>query len=131
MIVIAAEIAVGIAVDAALIYGANKLIEKLRESAEVVAKEAEDSIEISDKPSRPGRPVHSRRGKSKRAIRVEVDEQDLTANVGFAASEMGDLMAVHEKGGQRGKRKYKARPVMGPALERSVHQLTCWFEDSL
>lgn len=131
MIVIAAEIAVGIAVDAALIYGANKLIEKLRESAEVVAKEAEDSIEISDKPSRPGRPVHSRRGKSKRAIRVEVDEQDLTANVGFAASEMGDLMEVHEKGGQRGKRKYKARPVMGPALERSVDQLTGGFEDSL
>lgn len=131
MIQIAVIIAAEVALDAALIYGANKLYERMRKAGEVVAKEAEDSIEISDKPSRPGRPVHSRRGKAKRAIRVEVDEDTLTTDVGFTASEIGDLMAVHEHGGRRGKRKYEPRPVMGPALDRSVDQLTSGFEDSL
>lgn len=131
MIQIAVAIAGEVAFEALAVAAANAAFRGLQRAGYLVSKEAADSIEISDKTSQPGRPVHSRRGKSKRAIRYEVDREAMAANVGFSGSIMGTTMAVHEHGGTERGQRYEPRPVMGPALERTINQLAGGFEDSL
>lgn len=108
-----------------------------------VRKEAIDSVEITKetigwittnrrtkrgkrrrariyKPSPVGTPVHSHRNKGfvRRGIRFDATKED--AVIGFAHTVYGDVMEVHEKGGERFGQHFDPRPVMAPALEQAA-----------
>ena len=121
-------------VDAKL---ANRLIEiekkldrtahkSLRGALYSVSQYAKASIVQKWKPSRPGQPVHTKRkpGKNVRAaIEYALDKEHLEGFVGPVGSKVSDVMALHEKGGDRPStpkvEHYPKRPVMVPALERA------------
>jgi hypothetical protein len=89
--------------------------------------------------SAPGQPPHTRGipGKNIRAaIGYEwTSEKKEGVYIGPRGSFVGDVMAVHEFGGRRqGKTRsatYPARPVMGPALIRTLPQIPSKFRSSL
>lgn len=82
--------------------------------------------------SRPGDPPFTHRGNHfRRAIRFHVDESQQDAVIGFAASIIGDVGALHEFGGIRGSVRYPERPTLGPALELSIPRIGPGWEHSI
>lgn len=74
------------------------------------------------KPSPVGHPVYSHRNKSfvSRGVRFDADADD--AVIGFAKSKYGDVMEVHEKGGQRFGQQFDQRPTVQPGLEANLER---------
>jgi phage gpG-like protein len=72
------------------------------------------------RPSPVGTPVHSHRNKGFVRRGIKFDATKIDAVIGFAGSVYGDVMRVHEFGGQREGVTFEARPTMFPALEKSA-----------
>lgn len=91
-------------------------------AAASIAKSARESIEVSDVPSLPGQPVHTKRGRggrlAKRSIRFSADRHG--AVIGFSAERLDTAMQQHEHGGVRGGVRFPPRPTMAPALLRNL-----------
>jgi len=94
----------------------------LGHAAASIRKYAKDSIEISDEPSQPGQPPHSRRGQLPASLWFAVtrEQSATTALVGPRYSIVGESAWPHEHGGTYQGAKYPARPFMGPALRASL-----------
>ncbi len=94
----------------------------LGHAAASVRKRAKESIKISDEPSRPGRPPHSRRGQLRAALWFAVtrEESATTAVAGPRFSVVGESASPHEHGGRHQGAQYRRRPFMGPALRASI-----------
>ena len=90
----------------------------LAHAAASIRKDARLSVERASGPSAPGEPIHTRRGKARRAIEYEARKDE--ALVGFNYYKIGDAMRAHEHGGRRGQNVYPERPTMRPALERNI-----------
>lgn len=91
----------------------------IRHALGSIRKAAMASIVTSDKPSKPGGPIHTRKGRSRRAILYHGDKW--SGVVGFAYNKIGPSMAAHEHGRGRGKTKrYPKRPTMLPAMMSSM-----------
>jgi hypothetical protein len=70
---------------------------------------ARKSIKVSPKPSAPGKPPHSRKGKLKDAILFSVEKEKQAVVIGPAATEMGSVGHTHEFGGVEIPKKRKGR----------------------
>ncbi len=103
----------------------------LGNAAAAIRASARALIERSKTPSRPGEPVHTKRGKAKRpdAILYAVGEDD--AVVGFAHHAMGEAMSGHEHGEKYMGTDYPARPTMGPAFEANLVRFADEFQGSI
>jgi hypothetical protein len=102
----------------------------LGHAAATVRKEAIASIEVSDEPSEPGTPPHTRPGRGgrqlPRAIRYDVDRDIQSAIVGPVASRFGQAGRAHELGGFFKGDLFDPRPFMRPVLidnlDRFAHE---------
>lgn len=99
---------------------------------------ARRSIKVAADASRPGKPPHTRRGRLKNAILYAVEKPRQGVVIGSTASEIGRVGSTHEFGGteppkkRRGKRrKYPARPFMGPALQIAKERLPKFWANSV
>lgn len=72
------------------------------------------------RPSPKGQPVHSHRNKGFVSRGVRFDANKEGAMIGFASSVYGDVMAVHEFGGERHGQDFDARPTVLPGLEDNL-----------
>ena len=70
---------------------------------------ARKSIKVSDKPSEPGKPPHSRKGRLKNAILFSVEKAQGAVVIGPTATEMGGVGRTHEFGGVEAPKKRKGR----------------------
>jgi hypothetical protein len=103
--------------------------ESFAHAAASIRKEAIASVEKSKEPSPVGTPVHTRRGLARRAIQFHATKKE--ANIGFLYSRIGPAMAVHEKGGRRGKTTYQPRPTMVPAMEENLDRFVKDWQGSI
>ena len=86
----------------------------------------------SSEPSDPGEPPHThRRAWYRRALRFDVNSQKQDAVIGFRASVIGDVGAVHEFGEERGGVKFPKRPTLGPALEQTAPRIGVQWKGSI
>jgi hypothetical protein len=95
----------------------------LQKAAYQIFKDAQSSIEQSDKPSPAGQPPHSRKGQLKRAIRYSVEKSEEMAVIGPRESEVGTSAEPEEFGGEYKGSQYPKRSFMGPALQRNISSI--------
>lgn len=95
-----------------------------------VRKEIVSSIERSDQPSEPGKPIHTRRGLARRAVRYAVDKPNQNVVIGPRFSAVGRSIEPHEHGGPYKGTMYPARPTAAPALERVAPKIGPMFKHS-
>jgi phage gpG-like protein len=100
-------------------------ITSLGHAAAAIRKAARKSIRRRKRPSRPGQPPSSPKGKLKRAraILYAVDKHKQAAVIGPTATMMGQAAAAHEHGGRYKQQDYPARPFMRPALQETAPRL--------
>lgn len=87
------------------------------------------SIKWSSKPSAPGTPPHTKRGKLRRSIRYFADHTG--AVIGPRHSAVGESARAHEFGGEYMRTSYEARPFMRPALEADLKEFAGDFSGSI
>lgn len=87
-------------------------------AAASIRKDALSTIEKSESASKPGSPIHTRKGLAKRALQYAADKDG--AVIGFAASIVGQSMSEHELGGTYKGAEYPQRPTVTPAMERGA-----------
>lgn len=95
-------------------------------AAASLRKAAARSVEKAPKgeASAPGEPPHTHRGAFlRRALRYFVDKQKQEALIGFQASKVEDVGAVHEFGEERGGVDFPERPTMLPALAENAARI--------
>jgi hypothetical protein len=95
-----------------------------------VRKEYVSSVEKSAEPSRPGEPIHTRRGLARRAVRYEVDKVEQNVVIGPRHSIVGESISSHEHGGEYKGVVYPARPTAAPAMARVAPRLGPMFGKS-
>jgi hypothetical protein len=95
-----------------------------------VRKEIVASIERSNDPSRPGEPIHTRRGLARRAVRYAVDKPSQNVVIGPGFSVVGTSIEPHEHGGPYKGTMYPARPTAAPALARVAPRIGPMFKQS-
>lgn len=83
-----------------------------------IRKTAVDSMEKSPDPAPVGKPVHTRKGLARKAVRYAADKDG--AVIGPRYSIIGDAIAAHEHGEDYRGSRYPERPTMLPALEANV-----------
>jgi hypothetical protein len=93
-----------------------------------VRKEIVESIESSASPSRPGDPIHTRRGLARRAMRYAVDKPNQNVVIGPRFSAVGRSIEPHEHGGPYKGVNYPARPTAEPALARVAPRIGPMFK---
>lgn len=81
---------------------------------------ARKSIKVSEKPSAPGKPPHTRKGRLKNAILFSVEKVQQTVVVGPGATDVGRVGHTHEFGGSEPPKKRKSRKA-GWKLEVGGH----------
>jgi hypothetical protein len=81
----------------------------------------------ADRPSPPGRPPRTRRGKLPRAILYFVDRQREEAVIGPAYHLVGAVGGAHEHGKRFQGDRFPERKFMGPALEAVQDQIPSEF----
>lgn len=98
----------------------------------IITQEAEQSIQISNKPSPEGQPPHTRGFGSKslrKAFRSAATATEVVA--GPAESVIGTAGEPHEFGRRYRGRKFGHRPFMAPALKRSLGRIPGEFAGSI
>lgn len=85
------------------------------------------------KPSPPGQPIrtHVSSGGARDAILFAYDQGRDSVVVGYSATGIDQIGALHEYGGTRFGARYPARPVIGPALEKAQPKLAEFWRDSI
>jgi hypothetical protein len=78
-----------------------------------------------------GSPIFGHRNRSlfRRGIKYDVTAD--TAVIGPAASILGQVMELHEFGGERYGHHYEPRPVMGPALDKNIDRFAASWQSSI
>ena len=115
-----------------VIAAANRAsFENLGHAAAVIRKTAMLSIKTSPKPSKVGKPPHTRRGKIRRAIVYAVSKDKLDAIIGPMASRVGTAGEAHEFGGEYKGQQFPERPFMGPALEKERDRLPSYWRGTV
>ena len=86
--------------------------------------------EVDRRPSAlPGRPPFTHSGSARDAIRFAVDLSAESVFAGPSATDVDDVMGIHEHGGVRFGRRYPARPTMRPAMDTAAPKLpTLWAQ---
>lgn len=112
-------------------FVSSRVFKGIRHAIAAIARDAKRSIQKSDKPSRPGRPPHTRKGRFKFAIRYAVDEQKKSAVAGPRKSVVDMSGRAHEMGGKYKGDYFEQRAYMEPALERNVHRFGGQFTGSV
>lgn len=111
---------------------ANKATFKsFRHAAFAIRKTIRAGIVKSPEPSAPGQPVATRgkRGNVKNSIFVYADQDG--AIIGPRASFVGESMALHEFGEERGGKKFDKRPTSQPGLEKNLDRFAREFAGSI
>lgn len=104
----------------------------LAHAAAAIRQTAARSIKDGKKPSPPGNPPHTRRGRRLRnAIRYEVDERKQRAVIGPAADIAGTSGRAHEFGGRYRDEFFPQRPFMAPALITNAARLPEFWQGSI
>lgn len=79
-----------------------------------------------------GGPLYTHKGAFlRRAVRFDVDRQQEDAVIGFQASKVGDVAAVHEFGETRKGTRYPKRPTLGVALDKVAPRLGGVWQGSI
>ena len=91
-------------------------IQSLQHAGAAVRLTARRSIRRSKKPSRPGKPPHTKRGALKKAILYAMNRNRTSVVIGPDAGMVNQIGRVHEIGGKFKGEYYPPRPFMGPAL---------------
>lgn len=108
------------------------LVRVLYRSAAAIRRDAAESIEQAEGASQPGEPIHThRRAFARRALRFDVDREQLEAVIGPRASLVGDAFAAHEFGEEFRGIDYDERPTMKPALTRNLDRFADEFAGSI
>jgi phage gpG-like protein len=97
----------------------------------VIRLTARRSIRRSKKPSKPGKPPHTRKGQLKRSLRYAVEKRKERLLIGPVYTVVGRSAMAHEFGGKYKKQKYPKRPLMGPALEKNKSKLPRLWANSI
>lgn len=102
-------------------------------AAAAIRSTARYLITRSKEPSAPGEPIHTRKGKAKRADAILFDVDDLAddALIGFSFHAMGESMSAHEHGGSYLGETFPSRPTMAPALEANLARFADEFQGSI
>ena len=98
-------------------------IENLGHAGASIRLTATRSIRKSAEPSAPGTPPHTRRGQLPKAILYAVEKQKQRVVIGPDYMKIGRSASAHEFGGRYRKERFKKRPFMGPALEKTKDRL--------
>lgn len=83
------------------------------------------------RPSPVGTPVHSHRNKGFVSRGVRFDATKESAVIGPTSTVYGDVMRVHEFGGERLGQHFDARPTMAPALENNLDRFASSWRGSV
>jgi len=78
-----------------------------------------------------GSPIFGHRNKSLFRRGIKYDVTGDTAVIGPAASLLGQVMHLHEFGGQRYGHDYAPRPVMGPALNKNIARFAASWRSAI
>jgi hypothetical protein len=92
---------------------------------------ARHSIRRSPKPSQPGRPPHTRRGRLRNAIVYALSGDKQSVVVGPAYGVVRDVGMAHEFGGRYRGDSFKPRPFMGPAINSIKDRLPRQWANSI
>ncbi len=98
-------------------------IKNLGHAGATIRLTARRSIRRRKKKSAVGKPPSTRTGRLKKAIVYKVEKQHDRVLVGPEHSIVGKAGSAHEHGGRYKKQRYKKRPFMGPALEKTKERL--------
>lgn len=103
----------------------------LGHAAAAIRLAARRGIKRGEKPSTPGTPPHTRKGRLKNAIKYAVDKGRQTAVIGPDVDVAGTSGQAHEFGGVYRREQYDKRPFMGPALEKTKERLPAIWAGSI
>lgn len=103
----------------------------LTHAAASVRRDVIASIERSPYASKPGRPIHTRKGLMRRAILFSVDQSKREAVIGSRYSVVDTVGEPHEKGVPYRNRMYPKRSFMLPGLLRAVPRMVGNFSGSM
>jgi hypothetical protein len=98
-------------------------ITSLGHAGAAIRLQARHSIRKSPKPSAPGTPPHTRRGRIRNAIKYAVINAVPSVLIGPDVQVAGTSGSAHEFGGRYRDENYDRRPFMGPALEKTKDRL--------
>lgn len=110
---------------------AQASIAVLKRMGAYVRTVARRKVHLSDKPSLPNSPPHSRRGALKRSILFGVEKRERTVLIGPGFRFIGTSLAAHEFGGKYKKEHYPKRPLMWPSLKESTPHLAQFWRDAV
>jgi hypothetical protein len=108
---------------------AQATFRSLGHAAAAIRKTAIGSIGVSDEPSAPGSPPHTRGRQLPRAIVYDVSAE--SAVVGPRESVVGQAGAAHEHGGEFRGDQYAERPFMAPALVSNLERFPQEWEGAI
>ena len=103
----------------------------LGHAAAAIRLAARRGIRQRKKPSPPGTPPHTRKGRLKNAIKYAVDKGRQTAVIGPDVNVAGTSGSAHEFGGRYRREQYPRRPFMRPALEKVKDRLPAFWAGSV
>jgi hypothetical protein len=92
---------------------------------------ARRSIRKSKTASTPGTAPHTRQGQLKRAVVYAVEKSKQKVVIGPTHELVGPSAMAHEFGGRFRGDQYPKRPLMGPALEKSLDRLPKFWTGSV
>ncbi len=92
---------------------------------------ARRSIRKSEKPSSPGSPPHTRKGRLRNAIKYAVEATLQSVLIGPDVVVAGTSGKAHEFGGHYRREQYPRRRFMGPALEKVKTRLPAFWAASV
>lgn len=112
---------------------ARKQFQAMKRASAYLMGIARRTIRRSKKPSKPGKPPHTRKGQLKRAVLFAVEGRgnNLRGLIGPSFSGVGRIMIAHEYGVRFQGRDYPERALMVPALEKSQDKLPSFWRGSI
>ncbi len=106
-------------------------ITSLGHAGAAIRLQARHSIRKSKKPSSPGTPPHTRKGRLRNAIKFAVTPEKQSVVIGPDYAVAADSGAAHEFGGRFRHENYDKRRFMGPALENVQPRLPSMWAGSV
>lgn len=106
-------------------------IKSLGHAGAAIRLAARRSIKKGNKPSSPGTPPNTRKGRIKNAIKYAVSPDKQSVVTGPDVEVAGTSGKAHEFGGRYKREQYDKRPFMGPALEKIKPRLPAMWAGSV
>ena len=106
-------------------------ITTLGHAGAAIRLQARHAIRKGKKPSAPGKPPHTRKGRLRNAIKYALAADKQSVVIGPDVAVAGTSGMAHEFGGRYKRERYPKRAFMGPALEKAKDRLPAMWAGSV